>query len=372
MIRATTLLLLTLFGFGFSAVPAAAEPEGGRRAARFLPVPRGRTTGLAPITSGRAAGLAPITSGRAAGLKPITSGRAAGLAPITSGRAAGLAPITSGRAAGLAPITSGRAANLAPITSGLAAGLMPITSGRAAGLKPITSGRAANLAPITSGRAAGLAPITSGRAANLAPITSGRAAGLAPITSGRAVGLAPITSGRAAGLAPSPARGSRLPISDLIPPDSVPEEFKLKLSDSRFPMVTGDVALKRGEFAKAAVAFDDASRRHPESAGPLFALGDALLGLGKHERAAGTIRKGLAKAPKWADSLARGNADQLKAAAKYAQEHPERGDAWFLLGYLRLTSGIKSERERAETAFSHAVSIDPRDEVSLRYLLRLR
>ena len=299
--------------------------------------------------------------------------------PSGSGRAVGLAPVTSRRAVGLVPITSGRAAVLKPITNGRAAGLKPITSGRAAGLKPITSGRAAGLKPIISGRAVGLKPIISGRAAGLAPISSGRAAGLNPILTDRATSPDPVESGPST----SPeleGASSASTLLKLLPRGSLPEGYVQEVARSRFPLVAGDVALRKGEYAKAAVAFADAVRRHPDAAGPCFALGDAFVGIGQFDRAARTIRTGLSSAPRWADSLDRrrvygvadDHAKHLKSAEDHARETPENANAWFLLGYLRMTSGLKQERDLASRAFHCALSLDPDDDLSLRFLRRLR
>jgi cytochrome c-type biogenesis protein CcmH/NrfG len=169
-------------------------------------------------------------------------------------------------------------------------------------------------------------------------------------------------------------------ILEVLPEGSLPAGFARDVAESRFPLITGDVALRKGEYGKAAVAFADAARRHPKAPGPNFALGDALVGIGQFDRAARFIRIGLERAPRWADSLDRSRAygltgdhkKHLEAAAKHARELPANANAWFLLGYLRMTSGIKTERDRAARAFERVLSIDPDDEVTLRFLRRGR
>ncbi len=292
---------------------------------------------------------------------PVTFGRAANLPFLSRDRAAG--GFTGNRAARLSPVTSGRAATLAPIASRRAARLAPVTSGRAAGLAPIARDRAASLAPVASRRAAGLAPVISRRAAKSALISRDRAASLMPVAGGRAASLLPVTTGRAAYVA------------DLLPEGTLPTGYVESVAESRFPLVKGSVAFTKGEYGKAAAAFADAADRHPDAAGPQFALADALVALGKWDGAARAVRAGLDLAPRWADSLDRrkvyGRAGDhekhLRAAEEYALAHTVEADAWFLLGYLRKTSGVTEEQDRAAASFRQALSLSPEDSHALRF-----
>jgi tetratricopeptide (TPR) repeat protein len=140
--------------------------------------------------------------------------------------------------------------------------------------------------------------------------------------------------------------------------------------------VIGDMAFKDGNYVQAALAFQDALTRKPEAAGALFALADALIALRNYGYASDCIRGGLSAAPRWADDLDRhgvygqeGHLERhLAEVTEFAELYPRDRRAWFLLGYLRMTSGIEEERDQAAAAFRRAADLDPDDRQSLRYL----
>jgi predicted TPR repeat methyltransferase len=109
---------------------------------------------------------------------------------------------------------------------------------------------------------------------------------------------------------------------------------------------------------------------------PYFALSDSLVALRNYGFAAELIRAGLAKSPKWADRLDRhgvyavkGDLEKhLKEVTRFAEVNPRAPEAWFLLGYLRMTSGIAEEKKAAADAFRRVLDLSPDDDLARRYL----
>jgi len=58
----------------------------------------------------------------------------------------------------------------------------------------------------------------------------------------------------------------------------------------------------------------------------------------------------------------------LKEVAEYTEKYPKSHRAWFLLGYLQMTSGEKPIRAKAPLAFRRALDIEPDDPIAWRYL----
>jgi tetratricopeptide (TPR) repeat protein len=167
----------------------------------------------------------------------------------------------------------------------------------------------------------------------------------------------------------------------LVPRDieeDVPEDFERTLKKSHFPLVIGDMAFKEGSYVQAAIAFWDALDRKPDAVAPHFALADALVALRNYGLATELIRAGLEMSPRWADRLDRrgiygakdekGFEKHFGEVKLFAQQNPRAPDAWFLYGYLLLTSGDERRRGAAEEAFRLALRLDPDDALSRRYI----
>ena len=395
------------------------------RAASLAPVTRGRAASLNPISSGRAAGLAPVTRDRAAALAPVASGRAVGLNPISSGRAAGLMPVTRGRAAALAPVTTARAARLTSISTDWPAHFDSALLGLSAA--PLFVGTDGFIAPyeamplVRDGffrrgfghqigspyhwSRGGWGANPRFRRARLGPVCGYRGSVFPVLDAIDPYGphrfwRAPMGYNVPAGIRRGsfyfPAafylrplrfrysrgfrynKGHRL---ILVPRDIVeviPEDFYPLLRDSHFPMVIGDVAFKDGDYVKAALSFREAFDRNQTGVASRFALGDALVALRNYAYASDAIRSGLEASPRWADNLDRhgvyGNDKEgdlerhLTEVAEYTEKYPKSHRAWFLLGYLQMTSGEKPIRAKAPLAFRRALDIEPDDPIAWRYL----
>jgi len=168
----------------------------------------------------------------------------------------------------------------------------------------------------------------------------------------------------------------------LVPRDiveAIPEDFDRTLRKSNFPLVMGDMAFKEGNYVQAVLAFWEALDRKPDAVTCHFALGDALLALRNFGTATELIRAGLGMSPRWADKLDRRGVYGVKGdfekhldeAALFAESNPRAPEAWFLLGYLEMTSGEAEAKKVAEEAFRHALDLDPDDALSRRYLENL-
>ena len=108
-----------------------------------------------------------------------------------------------------------------------------------------------------------------------------------------------------------------------------------------------------------------------------FAYGHTLFALGKYQRAAEAVRKGLELDPTWPGvRMDRRNfyrdpsqfEAQLKKLEQYVAQHPEDGDARFLLAYNLYFSGQKG---RAREEFGTLIKTNPLDahsELFLKYL----
>ncbi|MEN8150154.1 MAG: hypothetical protein ABFS86_10040, partial [Planctomycetota bacterium] len=168
--------------------------------------------------------------------------------------------------------------------------------------------------------------------------------------------------------------------------ENVPEDFDRTLRKSNFPMVIGDMAFKRGNYVQAALAFRDAlDRKERATPAGAFAFGDALIALRNYRFAERNIRAGLSMAPKWADRLDRhgvygpgvagkkGDLEKhLAEVEQFTKDYTKTASGWFLLGYLRMTSGDVGLREKAAEAFEALLSLQPGDELATRYLDLLR
>lgn len=410
---------------------AGLAPVTRDRAANLPPVTRNRAAGLRPVTTGRAAGLSPVTTGRAANLPPVTADRAAGLAPVTVDRAAGPAPVTVDRAAGLSGVTLDRAAGLAPITVDRVAGLSSVTVDRAALLRSVVRDeRDARVLVCRDGYLApdGLRRRVASRFfdetfrySEETPFGSRRyerriterfeSEGIAtpvlltgsvldvldtldpygPHRFGRRPLGENVPEGVRRGRFYFPAAYFLRPVARgagaynkgwgaiIVPRDveeAVPEDFDRTLRQTHFPLAIGDMAFKDGSFVQAALAFRDAVERRPDAAAGHFALSDALVALRNYGYAADEIRDGLALAPKWADGLDRRGvygdrpelvAEHIGELESFLDTHGQGADGWFLLGYLRMTSGDPEARAAAPAAFREALARDPSDALSLRY-----
>ena len=175
------------------------------------------------------------------------------------------------------------------------------------------------------------------------------------------------------------APGARLIIIADDLKEDMPEGYRRRLEKSNFPMVMGDVAFKAGDYVQAALAFQDAADRRPEAAAAHLAFADALIALRNYGYAADELRVGLRLAPTWADDLDRhgvygekGHLEKhLAEVEEAASRHGAGADAWLLLGYLRLTSGMPAEMEKAGQAFREVLSRAPEDALARRFLERL-
>jgi len=161
----------------------------------------------------------------------------------------------------------------------------------------------------------------------------------------------------------------------------VPDDFQRTLRKSNFPMVMGDMAFKDGNYVQAALAFRDAlDRRAKATAAGAFAFGDALIGLRNYKYAENSIRNALVLAPTWADKLDRNGvygkkgdlAKHLAEVEQFTKDYRKVASGWFLLGYLRMTSGDIGEREKATTAFEMLLELQPGDELGRRYINLLK
>jgi len=163
--------------------------------------------------------------------------------------------------------------------------------------------------------------------------------------------------------------------------EAVPEDYKRTLRKSHFPMVMGDMAFKAGNYVQAALAFRDAlGRRANATAAGAFAFGDALVALRNYQYAEKSIRGGLTLAPTWADKLDRNGVygkkgdleKHLTEIEQFTKDYKKVPAGWFLLGYLRMTSGDIGLREKAVAAFEVLLTLRPDDELGRRYIDMLR
>jgi tetratricopeptide (TPR) repeat protein len=425
--RATDLRPVRILPIATGSLDAKSPVRG---TSPLKPVTRDRAAGLKPVTVDRAAGLEPVNVGRAAERKPIATDRAAktkgltvegpGLLPISDGRAAGLKEIAEG---GLRPVTLDRAAVPGMVIARgrtvendlLRGSDLPVFAWNDGYLLPyearslvrkgyfsedlyrtVCSTRGYSRFASRLDRAFhrygwGRANLRVGRGSgywamnrldSCGPQWYYRASylrrGCLP---GRFVGdfyfplgyyLRPIRHGSLA------YNKTWWPI--LVPWDcaeTVPEDFDRTLRKSHFPMVIGDIAFKDGNYVQAALAFRDALDRN-EAATPAgaFAFADALIALRNYQYAEKSLRAGLTMAPTWADKLDRNGvygknddlAKHLSDVEQFTKDYPKVASGWFLLGYLRMTSGDIGLREKALPAFEEFLDLVPDDALGRRYV----
>jgi tetratricopeptide (TPR) repeat protein len=409
---------------------ATLAPVTTGRAASMPSVTRDRAAAPASISLGRAAGLAPVTTGRAASLRPVTRGRAAAWPSVTAGRAAHLAPVTTGRAASLRPVTRGRAAGLPSIGLDRAAQLPAGSYLRH--LETLLADRSGlSVLAYDDGYVAPYGakdlvregffeevltedwrePHAFARVERRVTETFSERglSGLyryggsvydvldavdpyGPHRYYRAPLGRNVPPGAQVGSFYFPAAYYVQPISEgvyggdtrvaLVPRDiveAIPEDFDRTLRKSNFPLVIGDMAFKEGNYVQAVLAFWEALDRKPDAVTCHFALADALLALRNYGAATELIRAGLEMSPKWADELDRRGVYGVKGdfekhldeGALFAESNPRAPEAWFLLGYLQMTSGDAKARKAAEASFRHALMLNPDDGVAQRYLRNL-
>lgn len=411
---------------------AALSPVTRDRAAKLAPITRGRAASLPGVSAGKSALLPGVSVNRPARLAPVTRNRAANVAPVTTGRAAALEPVTRERAAGLAPVTRERAADLPAVSADRAARMAAVTRGRGARLAPVTRGRAAGLLPRSGERELDLLksllepdlpPILSFPDGYVAPlrarvlVKSGRLGeALGRVEDGAAapgaelydhrVGAVRVRDGRGADVLDRigfhPDRGKRAakdplayyvrsgrigggaaPVLLLVPPghaEEVPEAYDRTLRGSPDPIAIAMKALGDGHYIQAALAFGEVRYRSPGNLDAAFGLADAQLALGNLEAAAESVRAGLDCLSHWADDLdarrvATGEGEitkRIEAVARCVERRPTSESGLFLLGYLRLASGLPDQVAKAHAPLRTALDLDPNGRHTLRLIRHLQ
>ncbi len=129
----------------------------------------------------------------------------------------------------------------------------------------------------------------------------------------------------------------------------------------------GEKEFRSGNYDVARRSFSYAVLEDPEDGFSELAYGLAHFALGGYDAAADAIRRGLGLVPDVIDrpidvSRQYGGAEDLRSHMGALDSHvvarPDDANAWFVLGYVRFSTG---EPESAAIAFSKAASLQPGD-----------